>query len=143
MTTLFILSLRMRPPGANSRARLRSLEPGMRRNFGSRRLTRWRHITCRLMATLRSTSQSNSRMARQAHAGAWRHQRQVDGSRFTSADGDGAERYGFARATDTYRRPVAFVHAGAPGEADGTDVMVDIARLKQTVNYTLMTEGPV
>ncbi|HEY7092824.1 MAG TPA: thermonuclease family protein [Ktedonobacterales bacterium] len=67
----------------------------------------------------------------------------ANGSRVTSADGDGAAGYILARATDKYRRPVAFVYAGAPAEADGTDIMLDVARLKQSVNYTLMAEGVV
>jgi hypothetical protein len=54
----------------------------------------------------------------------------ANGGRVTSADGDGAVGYILACATDKYRRPVAFVYAGAPAEADGADVMLDIARLK-------------
>jgi endonuclease YncB( thermonuclease family) len=67
----------------------------------------------------------------------------ANGSRVTSADGDGAAGYILARDTDKYHRPVAFVYSGAPAEADGASIHVNAARLKQSVNYTLLAEGLV
>lgn len=61
-------------------------------------------------------------------------------STVTDAD-DGTPGYILARTVEKNGRPVAFVYAGTPSEADGTDVMLDVARLKDSYNYRAIAEG--
>ena len=56
---------------------------------------------------------------------------------------DGAAGYILARQTDKYRRPVAFVFAGALKWPDGAKVLLDTALLQQSLNYQLLREGLV
>lgn len=67
---------------------------------------------------------------------------QWDNNRTTviTAD-DGTPGYILARAVEKNGRPVAFVYAGDPPEADGTDVILDEARLRESYNYAALVEG--
>lgn len=54
---------------------------------------------------------------------------------------DGTEGYILARATESNRRPVAFVFAGETGAKDGSEVTLDATMLKESLNYRLLAEG--
>jgi hypothetical protein len=54
---------------------------------------------------------------------------------------DGTEGYILARATESYRRPVAFVFAGETEEKDGKEVLLDASMLKESLNYKLVKMG--
>lgn len=58
---------------------------------------------------------------------------------------DGARGYILSRATDKYGRPVAFVYAGDPplSIADGSSLRLDVAHLRESVNYKLAAAGLV
>lgn len=49
--------------------------------------------------------------------------------------------YILTRQTDSNRRPVCFVFSGTSPEADGTDVFLDAARTRQSVNYKMVDSG--
>lgn len=38
-------------------------------------------------------------------------------------------------------RPVAFVYAGTPPEADGSELFLDVDRMRQSLNYQMLEEG--
>lgn len=67
---------------------------------------------------------------------------QWDRSRMTvTAADDGKPGYILARAVEKNRRPVSFVFAGDPPEADGSEVRLDPERLRQSYNYIALAEG--
>jgi hypothetical protein len=57
-----------------------------------------------------------------------------------SAD-DGRRGYILSRSVEKNRRPVAFVFAGDPPEADGADVFLDVPRLGQSYNQAALQSG--
>jgi hypothetical protein len=57
-----------------------------------------------------------------------------------SAD-DGTPGYILSRTVEKNGRPVAFMFAGNAPEADGTDVFLDAARLRESYNYAALAEG--
>lgn len=58
---------------------------------------------------------------------------------------DGTPGYIYAKMTERYRRPIAFVFAGRPPgrRADGSIQELSVSELKKTVNYRLMLQGLV
>lgn len=54
---------------------------------------------------------------------------------------DEVEGYILSRTTERYRRPVAFVFKGDSSLADGSEVHLDEALLKQSLNYQLLLSG--
>lgn len=64
-------------------------------------------------------------------------------SRVTDVLHDGVAGYILSRAAERFRRPVAFVFAGAPPEddADGSQVFLDANRMKQSINYEMLRVG--
>jgi len=56
---------------------------------------------------------------------------------------DGAAGFIFSRQADKYRRPVAFVFAGAPAWPDGEKIFLDAAHIRKSVNYLLLQAGLV
>ncbi|RQW80228.1 MAG: hypothetical protein EHM14_05630 [Methanothrix sp.] len=54
---------------------------------------------------------------------------------------DGTDGYILARATESNRRPVAFVFAGETEEKDGKEVLLDVKMLKESLNYKLLEKG--
>jgi endonuclease YncB( thermonuclease family) len=54
---------------------------------------------------------------------------------------DGVPGYILARSLEVHGRPVSFVFAGTPPEADGAEVFLDVERLKQSINYRSAAEG--
>lgn len=54
---------------------------------------------------------------------------------------DGTEGYVLSRAVEKNGRPVAFVYAGAPPEADGSEVFLDADRVRGSLNYRSLREG--
>jgi len=62
------------------------------------------------------------------------------GMNVTAAD-DGTPGYILARAVEKYGRPIAFVFAGQPPEADGSDVFLDVKRLMDSYNHLALAEG--
>jgi hypothetical protein len=61
-------------------------------------------------------------------------------TRVTEAN-DGAEGYIISRSVEPNRRPVAFIYAGPPPEADGAQIFLDGDRMRQSVNYQLLEAG--
>jgi len=59
-----------------------------------------------------------------------------------SAD-DGARGCILSRAVDKYGRAIAFVFTGDPTENDGSQITLDVARLKQSYNFTALSRGLV
>jgi uncharacterized protein (DUF952 family) len=51
--------------------------------------------------------------------------------------------YIVSRQLEKRGRPVAFVFAGAAPESDGTEIFLDVARLKRSVNWGLIASGMV
>ena len=51
--------------------------------------------------------------------------------------------YVLSRNVDPFARPVAFVFAGAAGEADGANVFLNVARMDRSINAMLMKQGHV
>jgi hypothetical protein len=49
--------------------------------------------------------------------------------------------YILARQTDDNRRPISFVFAGDPPEADGAEVFLDAVRVRDSVNYRMIAAG--
>jgi endonuclease YncB( thermonuclease family) len=60
--------------------------------------------------------------------------------RVTSAQDD-VPGHILTRATERNRRPVSFVFAGASGKADGSEVHLDAAVLRKSINYKLVAAG--
>jgi len=58
----------------------------------------------------------------------------------TSAD-DGVEGYILSRAAEKNHRPIAYVYAGAPPEADGSEVRLTAERLQQSANCKSLQAG--
>jgi hypothetical protein len=56
---------------------------------------------------------------------------------------DGTAGYILSRSVEKNRRPVAFVYAGNTPEADGRSVRLEVARVKQSVNFRLAEGGLV
>lgn len=54
---------------------------------------------------------------------------------------DDTRGYILSREREKNRRPVAFLFAGDPPEADGAPVFLDTARLRQSYNVVALTEG--
>ena len=54
---------------------------------------------------------------------------------------DGLEGYILAREAERFGRPVAFVYGGKASEADGSQVFLDAARLRQSINFKLLKAG--
>ena len=54
---------------------------------------------------------------------------------------DGTPGYILARSVEKYGRPIAFVFAGTPPEADGAAVMLDEQRMKLSFNYQALAQG--
>lgn len=54
---------------------------------------------------------------------------------------DGTPGYILARSVEKYGRPIAFVFAGNAAEADGTSVMFQEQRMKQSFNYQALAQG--
>ncbi len=61
-------------------------------------------------------------------------------TRITAAN-DGTAGYIISRAVEGNRRPVSFVYAGAPPEADGSAIFLTAARVRQSVNAQLLEAG--
>ena len=61
-------------------------------------------------------------------------------SRVRSAD-DGVDGYILAREAGTRGRPICFVFQGDAPETDGSDVFLDAARVRKSVNYAMMKVG--
>jgi hypothetical protein len=61
-------------------------------------------------------------------------------TRVTSAD-DGVRGYILSRTFEQNRRPVSFVYAGDPAEADGAQVFLDQARIQGSVNCQSLVRG--
>lgn len=61
-------------------------------------------------------------------------------TRITSAN-DGTQGYIVTRDVERYRRAVAFAFAGAPPEADGAKIFLDVDRLRESLNYRLAAAG--
>jgi endonuclease YncB( thermonuclease family) len=57
------------------------------------------------------------------------------------AANDGTEGYILTRTIEPNRRPVAFVYSGASSEEDGSEIFLDVDRLRQSLNYRLLEEG--
>jgi endonuclease YncB( thermonuclease family) len=53
----------------------------------------------------------------------------------------GTEGYIISRNVEPNRRPVAFAYAGAPAEADGSEIFLDVDRMRQSLNYQSLEEG--
>jgi hypothetical protein len=49
--------------------------------------------------------------------------------------------YILTRSVDPYGRPVSFVYAGVPDEADGSEVFLKVARLNDSLNAELVAAG--
>lgn len=61
--------------------------------------------------------------------------------RVTSAN-DGKPGYILSRTTEKKGgRPVAFVFSGSTSEKDGSDVYLDVTRVKESINYKILKEG--
>ena len=58
----------------------------------------------------------------------------------TAAD-DGTKGYILSRTTGEYRRPIAFVHTGDPPEEDGSEVFLNVDRMRESLNYRSIEEG--
>ncbi|MDX3691430.1 hypothetical protein PV726_14010 [Streptomyces europaeiscabiei] len=58
-----------------------------------------------------------------------------------SADQDSIRGYVLSNGIDADGRMIGFVHPGDPTEPDGSDVFLDEARVDQSANTTLLTEG--
>ena len=54
---------------------------------------------------------------------------------------DGTHGYILTRQKDINGRPVCFVFAGTPAEKDGSNVLLDSKRLKNSINYQTLTLG--
>src|SRR5262249_28748143 len=54
---------------------------------------------------------------------------------------DGTKGYIISRNVEPNRRPVSFVYAGAPPEADGSRVFLDAHRVRQSANSRLLEAG--
>jgi uncharacterized protein (DUF952 family) len=54
---------------------------------------------------------------------------------------DGTEGYIISRAVEQNHRPVSFVYAGSPSEADGSSIFLDATRLRQSLNYQSLEAG--
>ncbi len=54
---------------------------------------------------------------------------------------DGLEGYILSREAERFGRPVAFVYGGKAPEADGSQVFLDAARLRQSINFKLLKAG--
>jgi endonuclease YncB( thermonuclease family) len=54
---------------------------------------------------------------------------------------DGTKGYILARCTERNRRPVAFVFSGETEQNDGEEVLLDANKLKESLNYKLITRG--
>lgn len=57
------------------------------------------------------------------------------------AANDGVEGYIISRQIEKNRRPVTFVFAGTPAEADGAVVYLDAARAAKSVNFEMLKTG--
>lgn len=64
-------------------------------------------------------------------------------SRVVGVAKDGLEGYILSREAERFGRPVSFVYIGKPPEADGSQVFLDAARLRQSINYKLLKAGLV
>lgn len=60
--------------------------------------------------------------------------------RVTAAN-DNTAGYILARTAERYRRPVAFVFAGATNKQDGSSVYLEVPLLRQSINYKLLQKG--
>jgi endonuclease YncB( thermonuclease family) len=58
-----------------------------------------------------------------------------------TAANDGTPGYILTRAVEKYGRPIAFVFAGDPPEADGGEAFLDADRLRDSYNYMALAEG--
>jgi hypothetical protein len=54
---------------------------------------------------------------------------------------DGTEGYTLSRSVERNGRPVCFVYAGTPPEADGSEIFLEVERMRQSLNYRLLEEG--
>jgi hypothetical protein len=54
---------------------------------------------------------------------------------------DGTRGYILARSVEKNGRPVSFVYAGNPPESDGSDVMLEAERLRDSFNYAALARG--
>lgn len=61
-------------------------------------------------------------------------------SRVTGAD-DGVEGFILSRAAEKFGRPVSFVFAGTTSHQDGSEVFLDAALLRKSINYKLLPVG--
>lgn len=64
-----------------------------------------------------------------------------DGRRTVLAADDGTPGHVLSRAVEKNGRPIAFVFAGDPPEADGDDVFLDAALLRGSYNHAALAEG--
>lgn len=61
-------------------------------------------------------------------------------SRVTGAD-DGVQGFILSRAVEKFGRPVSFVYAGTTNLQDGSEVFLDAALLRKSINYKLLRVG--
>ncbi|MDD1763050.1 MAG: thermonuclease family protein [Methanothrix sp.] len=54
---------------------------------------------------------------------------------------DGTVGYILCRSTESNRRPVAFVFVGVADEKDGSEIVLDVPRLKESLNFLLLARG--
>ena len=53
----------------------------------------------------------------------------------------GTEEYIISRAVEKYGRPVAFVYTGASLEEDGSEIFLDVDRMRQSLNHRALEDG--
>lgn len=61
-------------------------------------------------------------------------------TRVTAANDD-TKGYILSRAVEDYGRPVAFVYAGDLPEADGSEVFLDVDRMRESLNHRALEDG--
>ena len=61
-------------------------------------------------------------------------------SKVTSAN-DGTEGYILSRAVEKNGRPVAFVYTGTSPEEDGSEIFLDVDRMRQSLNHRALENG--
>ena len=62
------------------------------------------------------------------------------GKRVTAAN-DGREGHILSRAAEENGRPVAFVYAGTSPAEDGSEIFLDVARMRQSLNHRALEDG--
>lgn len=63
------------------------------------------------------------------------------GKKVVSVKKDGLPGFILTRDADVFGRPISFVYAGNTAKADGSNMTLDAAQLRKSVNYKLVREG--